>query len=483
MKSPLNFIVKKNGNIFDMHELGIWVSSFHIYSPNLNRNKLTIPGRPGAYLTNTKEEERHVKISLQIETDSIQEFDALKHTIFDLFYSEDAFSIIRDITPDKEIFVMQEGEFDIENISDSDGEFEITLTMLDPYIYGPEKEAIFPSDVVSLNYEGTAPGDPVFELEVLQPVTFAMIQNQNNEYMMIGKPVNVEEQVPVQREERIFWSEADSLTGWATGSGIDGTVTGNIATDGYRFYPSSYGTGSGWHGPAIKTSLPEVLEHFRVDALVDFYNSGPSVGRVEIYLLDDAGAVIGKIALKDITANYAETYGEARIGDSTINYHLIDQIGNTPTTWNNFYGMLRIGRYDGEWFAYIAKIDPNTGVHSARMYRSWKDTAGQFTKKLAQIMVHFGQMGTYTPATLKLHDIKVFKWNPITQSEIPYIAREGDVITFDHKEKNILINGESRLDLKDFGARFFKLKSGENTLVVYPEQSFNVTCRYRERFK
>lgn len=484
MKSPLNFAIKKDGTIYDMHELGIWVSSFHIFSPNISREKLSIPGMPGAHLTNAKEEERHVKISLQIETDSIQEFDALKHTIFDLFYSKEAFSIIRDITPDKEIFVMQEGEFGIENISDSDGEFEITLTMLDPYIYGPEKEAVFPSDVVSLNYGGTADGDPVFELEVLNPVTFALVKNQDDEYMMIGRPVSVDEQVPVEKEQRIFWSRADTLTGWTTGSTVDGVVAGTMASNGYKFYPISFGTGSGWHGPAMKTSLPQVLDHFRVDAIVEFFNSAPSVGRVEIYLLDEAGNVIAKIALRDTTPKVASTYGEARVGDAAVNYYMFNDTGATPSTWTNFYGMLRIGRYNDEWFAYIAKINQTTGEHSARMYRSWRDVEGQFRRNLAQVQVHFGQLGSYTPITaMGVHDIKVFKWNPTTQSDIPYIAYGGDIITFDHRDKNILINGETRLDLKDFGARFFKLKPGENILTVYPDQSFNVTCRYRERYK
>ncbi|WP_273379143.1 distal tail protein Dit [Symbiobacterium thermophilum] len=449
---------------------------------SVTRGLLIVPGKPGGYLQNTAIQPRTIDVPVMIEGENIANLQKIKEDLASWLVTEEPKELIFEDEPDRVYFAIVDETFDPDELVRV-GQGTIKFICPDPYKYGLEKEAIFPSDVVSLNYEGTAPGEPVFELEVLQPVTFAMIQNQNDEYMLIGKPVNVEEQIPIEREQRIFWSEANDLTGWATGNGIDGAVAGSIQTDGYRFYPASYGTGTGWHGPAIKTSLPEVLEHFRVDALVDFFNSGSSVGRVEIYLLDDAGAVIGKIALKDITAHYAETYGEARVGDSNINYHLIDQTGDTPSAWNNFYGMLRIGRYDGQWFAYIAKIDPKTGVHTARMYRSWKDTAGQFTKNLAQVMIHFGQMGTYTPATVKLHDIKVFKWNPITQADIPYIAYEGDKITFDHKDKNILINGETRLDLKDFGARFFKLKPGENILTVYPEQAFNVTCRYRKRFK
>jgi len=483
MKSRLNFIVKKDGKIFNMHELGIWVSSFHIYSPNPTRNKLVVPGRPGAYLVGTQEEERHVRIALQIEADDLQEFDGMKHKIFELFYSEEPFSIIRDIAPDKEIFVLQEGEYDIENLSDSDGEFEITLTMLDPYLCGPEKEAFFPSDVVSLPYNGTAPGDPIFEMEVLQPVTFAMIQNQNKEYMMIGKPIDVETQVPVQREERILWDQMATTTGWAVAEKVDGAVAGSIESTGYAFQPKDYGTGTGWHGPALKKSLSEVVTDFHVEAIVELYNGNPAmIGRVEIYLLDESGNIIGKIALKDVNVGSSTTYGEVRIGDGDVNYHLIDETGEYPWTWNNFYGILRIGRHNGEWFAYIAKIDQATGKHHSRMYHTYTDTDKQFTKNLAQIAVHFGQMGTYKPANVRIQDIKVYKWNPITQSEIPYIAQTGDIITFDHTTKDILINGESRKDLKDFGARFFELVKGENQFVVLPSNSFAVRVKYRERF-
>ena len=444
---------------------------------------IEVPGRHGAYFSNKRMPPRTLEVDYTITASTRQELREKIGELNAIFDVSEPVPIVFDDEPEYTYYGIPEStEEKTEFIRVHQG--TITFVCPDPHKYGLEKEALFPSDVVSLDYGGTTPGDPVFELEVLQPVTFALIQNDDEEYIMAGHVVNLEEQEPVAKEQLIFWSEANTLTGWTTGTRVDGTISGSIQTDGYRFYPASYGTGTRWHGPAVKTSLPEPLEHFRVDAIVEFYNSAATAGRVEIYLLDDADDIIGKIALKDLAAHYAETYGEARAGDIDVNYHLINETGATPTTWANFYGLLRIGRYGNQWFAYIAKIDKSTGRRHARMYRSWIDTEGHFTsKKLAQVMVHFGQLKTYQPVPTYLEDIKVYKWNPTTDVQVPYIAYEGDVITFDHKEKNILINGEPRLDLKDFGARFFKLKPGENILTVYPDQSFKVTCRYRERFK
>src|SRR5690606_14507835 len=127
-----------------------------------------------------------------------------------------------------------------------------------------------PSDVVSLNYNGTAPGDPVFELEATQPVTFAMIQNQNDEYMMVGAPYDVEAQEPFAREEKIFDRIGNTTTGWSPGTQVDGgVVSGGFYTDGQAWRVTTYGSAVPvWRGPALQTSLPSPLSDFRVDVFM-----------------------------------------------------------------------------------------------------------------------------------------------------------------------------------------------------------------------
>jgi Phage tail protein len=138
MKSYYNFTVKhSNGENFDMHDLNIWIESFRIYSPNAIREFLEPPSQNGARLKKSKIGVRRVRIVFQVESDSILDYDNIKHKIYRIFYTDEPFEIVRDITPEKKIFVIHEGDYDIENISPTDGEFELFLTMLDPYLIGP----------------------------------------------------------------------------------------------------------------------------------------------------------------------------------------------------------------------------------------------------------------------------------------------------------------------------------------------------------
>jgi len=139
MKSILNFIVKhKDGTIYDMHNLGIWVESFHIHSPLAYRETFVNPGEHGERLKKSRIGKRMIDLTLQFEQDDYESFDRHKHLIYSIFYTEEPFEIIRDITPDKKLFACQEGDYDISNITLSDGELTLSLTMLDPLIYGQD---------------------------------------------------------------------------------------------------------------------------------------------------------------------------------------------------------------------------------------------------------------------------------------------------------------------------------------------------------
>src|SRR5690606_31220688 len=58
----------------------------------------------------------------------------------------------------------------------------------------------------------------------------------------------------------------------------------------------SYGSGSGWHGPAKTRSIGTVLNNYVVRAYFDTALIGNQRGRTEVYLLDDANNIIGKVA-------------------------------------------------------------------------------------------------------------------------------------------------------------------------------------------
>lgn len=486
MKSEQNFsVIKQDGTIIDMHEIGVWVESFHIHSPNIYRNKLKIPNMPGAYLANSTEEERKVSIVMQLESENLKEFDQLKHQIYDVFFSEEDFTIIRDLTPDREIHVLQEGDFDIANITPSDGYFEIELTMLDPYVYSKEKSAIFPSDAVTLTNHGTAEADPIFEMEVLQPVTFAMIQNHKEEYQMIGRPASVSSEI-VDTRTLLLREDGSTLDSWSTNpTAVDGTVSGHLSTDGAGITVPNYGSGPEWHGPALIKEVP-LTQDFEVDMRVQGRTFNPrATFRIEFYLFDESMNVLGKMAVNDSSRSTHQIRAEGRVGPFVgrgINYLISSK--NYQYNWDHFFGMIRMRRIGKRFEFYVSRVANDGARHTRTLEQIYTDNAGEFQGRLKYIQIHIGKFsGTPNAYAPKIYSVKVYKLTEVTVDQTPYIARPGDIITFDHKDNEILINGEDRKDLKDFGGRFFKLAKGANQLIVQPSDSFSTSVKYREKFR
>ncbi|WP_121605387.1 phage tail domain-containing protein [Virgibacillus sp. Bac332] len=481
MKSELNFIVKKDDQVFDMHELGIWVQSFHILSPNINRSKLVVPSMAGAHLSSTQEGERRVSIEMLIESDSMIGFDQLKHQIFDLFYSKDKLTIIRDLTPDKEMYVMQEGDYDIDSITCSDGEFNITLIMLDPYLYGEEQSREFTSDVFTIENEGTIEAQPIFELDVLAPVTFAMVQNDNEDYQMIGIPVEVDTEV-VDKTTQIIYEYGQTLNEWYTPSG---NWSGNFASTGTAIVVDNWGAGEEWHGPALMKEI-DPLDDYEIELYVYTRTEREDqTFRVSTNYYDENMNQLGMLRLWDKTTNQVRKVVEARVGPyvgDDINYLISHRNYNIQgqRVWG---GIVRLRKEGNKLTFYAARVTQG-GRHVSSVKQVYMDVNKEYAGRLKYIRFDMANYGdTRTPNEVRIEHLKVRKISKIKVDQTPYIAYPGDTITFDHHNKELLINGEDVKELKDFGGSFFDLDKGPNQLVVHPSESFNTRIKYRNRYR
>src|SRR5690606_20232218 len=124
------------------------------------------------------------------------------------------------------------------------------------------------------------------------------------------------------------------------------------------------------------------------------------------------------------------------------------------------------------------------GKHRNALSKSFVDTSNQFTGRLKYITLFIGKyQDRPSPARLRINNVEVFQIKTITEDQTPYIAYPGDLITFDHVNDELLINGEDRTDLKDFGGTYFKLAKGENQLVTFPDGALATQVRFKERFK
>ena len=93
----------------------------------------------------------------------------------------------------------------------------------------------------------------------------------------------------------------------------------------------------------------------------------------------------------------------------------------------------------------------------------------------------FAKYGDRPVFPMRIYSLQVNESNILSENQITYIDNEDDVITFNHKTGDAYINGEPVPF--DFGADFFTLKKGFNSLVVLPENTFDKKVRFREKFR
>jgi predicted phage tail component-like protein len=360
----------------------------------------------------------------------------------------------------------------------------ITFLCSDPFKYGPEKTYEFQDSGIVEN-NGTAEADPIFELTATAKSTFAMVSLGDEEYNLIGRPTDVDEEV-VDTRTLLFSEDGSTLNTWTSaGTSVDGgAVTGAFGTDGAGITIPDYGTGSAWHGPALIKEVQPVQD-FEVVAHLQMRTTEPNqTSRIEVYLFDENMNVLGKMAVVDNARNKYVKKGEARIGPYVgrdVNYLISSQ--NYQYNWDYFFGMLRIRRVGKEFEFYITRIHTNT-QHVFSLKETYIDNSNHYAGKLKYIQIHAATYGdTPKSYSTKFFTVSAYELAQTLVDETPYILYPGDVVTFDHSTDDILINGEPRMDLKNFGGSFFKLKKGENVITVTPENSFETKVRFRERYR
>lgn len=480
LKSPFNFSVKKNdGSIYDMQEIGVWVSYFHIYSPNVVLEKITVPGMPGSLVSDAREDERKIAIELQLEADSILEFDELKHKIFNIFFTKEKLTIIRDMYPNQEIYAYLEGEYDFDNITDMDGNVSLTLTMPTPYKYGPEKEVTFESSA-SFDVEGTVETEPVIEVTLKADTEYVAVSN-GTDINMVGFPAKQEE-IVTEWQTPIMITSGETLVGWTTSSdeSAEGTpIMGTLKSDGNHFYADDYGNDpSHWHGPAMKTSLSETLQDFRFDAGFLMRTTGvDQCGSIEISILDANNQIICEFQMTKHFPGLDKYYARVTAKGYDIISESQIQIDNV------FSGVFRLYRQGTRWEAFIWTVE-DSGVWNLIGHSTWNDTGNIAMAKATQVQMRLFKRANFPACQQWIDDIQVYRLNDLSANQVPIIGKASDEIVFDHRNDNILKNGESIIDEKAFIGNYFKLQPGRNNIAVEPADKIqSVKVRWRDKWR
>lgn len=454
----------------------------------LERKYVYVPGMPGAHPDGTEVQPRPLDIPILIESKNLTDLQKLKEDLADWLVTDEPKELIFDDEPDRVYYAQVDGEFNVEEII-SVGAGVLYFKCPDPFKYGPLQTpppfTSFISPIV-LHNEGSVEAKPNIKIKLKQSTTYLDIIS-DEDYMRIGRPANVDV-TPVKEKETVLHDTMSTMTGWTDGQSTDidgGVVSGTMVSDGTRFHATSLGTGTTWHGPVKIKSLGQEVENFQVELQPILDNDDLSkIGRIELYLLDINKKAVGKLSIKDMSKGQGGNIVEMRVGDNVVNTFLINEYGTNWNTWHNFNGILQLTKNGNKWAAYVAKfINGQSDQRTARKLVEWIDVDNQFTRKIAHVVVHIGTYGTSTPSQMSIQDLKVYKLNQITATQIPYIGVAGDIFEFDMKTSKILKNGDF-FKRKDFGARFFGLEKGDNALVFSPPEVIeNAEVKWRVPYR
>ncbi|WP_324628435.1 distal tail protein Dit [Bacillus paranthracis] len=466
-----------------------------IWAP-LRRNFLSVPSYPGARLLNTQTEMRVFSVPVGIIAPSGVDMKILSEDIASWLITDQPKELIFDTEPDRTYLAVVDESSMLMFVEIGQGNLKFICPM--PYKLGKTNTHKFTQEwsTETTSYftnKGSVEAPALIEMTVKKPSTFLDVwfgeYPYNRDYFRIGYPLKTE-QLPVERNQRLIWDEMTTTVGWSKVSSMeDGNPVGEMESDGYQFYCSNYGTGTGkgWNGAAVKKNIPNgPVQDFIMQAYVTCKSKRINeMGRVEIAILDENSKVLSKIAMTDVFWQAEQNFGTMVIGydNKPGRRSLIHESGDYPNTWNQYQGRLWIARTGNVWEAYISKFLPGTEKDDSERFVRWTDENNYHMEKAAQIQISIMQWQDVPPVeAMTVSDLKFWKVNLNTQNNPPYIFDTGDKIIIDTEKSLVTINGKNAINLKDIFSNFPNIIRGENRIDIMPPD-VKATVSYRERYR
>lgn len=445
--------------------------------PPRRLSTMDIPKQVGSYFFHRTVESRVFEVEILIVGDIRTTCDQLA-SVLD---TEEPKAIVFSDDTSKTYYGILTGESTLAEIRNT-GRGTLTFFVPYPYAEGAEvSESFDPDGSKTFSVAGTAETFPITTAVFNSDATFFSYAN-GDDYVMIGSPADID-QSNVPEWEYELTDNCDTTTGWATATYVDGgTVTGTMDSDGNEFEATDYGSGSDWHGPALKKSLPSPVTDFEVEVQVNFKAYTPEqIGRLEVYLLDSNSTVIGKMAIKDAQVGVERNHVEMRAGGLNTGHYFTS---TSRSEWKDFSGTLRISRVGNRWDSFAGQLNYDKGIHEYTVEDYWYDNDNEFTGDLAQVELHIGANDTHeAPDPSKFNYVRVKKRNDVSgDSTANVVFQAGDELIINHENNKVYLNGFKIMRHIDPGTTFFGLKPGSHTIATAPASSSDVTMTYKPMF-
>ncbi|WP_180537644.1 phage distal tail protein [Staphylococcus haemolyticus] len=391
-----------------------------------------------------------------------------------------------------------EGPIELDKYSKTFWQFSINVVLTDPYKYaveGTKNTAI--SDQVSVVSIGTADSPIIVQATALKNASYFSITKNDEDYFMIGDDdldKKVEDYTPT-----LFNDEMRSFFGWTkvtngtindnvTGGTVGGAMTMSSSKDAFMLNESSVTSTSGWNGAEYKHSFGKSTQDFSSTVKIHVNQSKKGATHATQYVYDTDNRVIASIG-------YSNPRATQNIG--TIHVTLFDQNGNQKTiyrytnapkfyTWKHIVIYMRLKRIGDKFYIKTWKYDevdyPKRITPVDVTEKVFIDSGNFYQRPISAVSIYIAKNGNnyHMPTTiLGSYNHEILPKPPKARD---LIIKKGDLININMEEKTVTINEEPALDLKTFGSDFFNINKGMNECMIYPENTYDTTVYWQDRF-
>lgn len=391
-----------------------------------------------------------------------------------------------------------EGPIELEKYSKTFWQFSINIVLTDPYKYaveGTKNTAI--SDQVSVVSTGTADSPIIVQATALKNASYFSITKNNEDYFMIGDDdldKKVEDYTPT-----LFNDEMRSFFGWTkvtngtindnvTGGTVGGAMAMSSSKDAFMLDESSITSTSGWNGAEYKHSFGKSTQDFSSTVKIHVNQGKKGATHAAQYIYDTDNRVIASIGYSNprATQNIGTIY--VTLFDQNGNQKKIYSYTNAPKfyTWKHIVIYMRLKRIGDKFYIKTWKYDevdyPKRITPVDVTEKIFVDAGNFYQRPISAVSIYIAKNGSnyHMPTTiLGSYNHEILPKPPKARD---LIIKKGDLININMEEKTVTINEEPALDLKTFGSDFFNINKGMNECMIYPENTYDTTVYWQDRF-
>lgn len=460
---------------------------------------MDVPGRDGVYLAGQRRKERIIEVPIAIEGDTADDVADTVRTLAEWLVYPDPAPLIFSDELDKTYYAVLADEGELNEIS-TYRTGVLRFYCPDPYAYtSTPTQVAMAMGANTITNDGNADVYPIYKFKLKQSdggsaagSTFLSLRNEATDAeILCGIPDSVDETASAP-DTRQLYESGNSMDGWSTGNLCElGTATGTMVSNGSTISPlwtgGSFGTGAAWHGPCVTKSLTAAATDFKLTTSIGFKTEEAQLGRIEIFLLDAAQAVVARVILQDAWVDYRQAHWQVRLGPSSGTNRVMYEAKKTYG-WTDMSGSyscaLMIQRIGDWWNASIGRYNSSTGVWEYKDAIAVVDD--RFDADIAQVAVTMSAYGTHDPVTtLWMNDIAVTEFATLGD-DVPFVFYPGDEVIIDTQASIVSrvastsAAAESLMPYMDITSQFFALAPGENTVTLSLGEDIEIDTTYED---